>query len=95
MGNSLVTMDEEVFDISNASNHLKKLIASGQLEDDILGQSVDTARGKYPQYEFRIVRKHGKFLKRARTVIPRRNRINVDVTTRSNKEVIRCIHSIG
>lgn len=93
MGNSLVTYDEEVFDISNASNRLKKLLESGELEQDILGQSVEAARGRYPQYEFRVVRKNGKFLHRTR--LPKRNRINVDITTRSNKEVIRSIHSIG
>jgi hypothetical protein len=93
MGNSLVTYDEEIFDLSNASNHLRKLIESGQLEEDVVGQSLETARGKYPQYEFRVVRKYGKFLHRTR--IPKRNRINVDITTRSNKQVIRCIHSIG
>jgi hypothetical protein len=93
MGNSLVTYDEEVFDLSNASNHLRTLIVSGELEDDVVGQSLDTARGKYPQYEFRVVRKYGKFLHRTRT--GKRNRINVDITTRGNKEIIRCIHSFG
>lgn len=93
MGNSLVTIDEEVFDVSNASNHLKKLIESGELEDDIIGQSLETARGRYRQYEFRVVRKNGKFLHKTR--IPKRNRINVDITNRGNKEVIRSIHSIG
>lgn len=32
MGNSLATFDEEVFDFSNASSSLKKIIQSGELE---------------------------------------------------------------
>lgn len=93
MGNSLATFDEEVFDFSNASSSLKKIIQSGELENNIIGQSIESARGRYPQYTFQVIRRNGKFVRRLR--FTRRNRINLDMTHRNGKEVIRAICNIG